>query len=73
MKQKTFFIIFEGLWFGEKYKFDKKIADTSFKSSSTFCFKYFAIISFEKWKKDKYFRGSWAACRLLYLYMKQAN
>ena len=31
MKQKTFFIVFEGLPFDEKIKIDKKIADTSFK------------------------------------------
>ena len=30
MKKKTFFIVFEGLSFGEKWKIDKKIADTSF-------------------------------------------
>ena len=32
MKQKTFFIVFEGISFCEKYKFDKKIVDTSFKT-----------------------------------------
>ena len=31
IKQKTFFIVFEVLSFGEKEKFDKKIADTTFK------------------------------------------
>ena len=31
MKQKTFFIVFEGLSFGEKLKPRQKIADTSFK------------------------------------------
>ena len=44
------------------------------KSSSASCFKYFVIVKFSKFcRKDKCFRGSWAACRLLYLYMKQGN
>ena len=33
MKQKTSFIVFEGLPFGDKEKFVKKIADTSFKKA----------------------------------------
>ena len=44
------------------------------KSSSASCFKYFVIVKFSKFcRKDKCSRGSWAACRLLYLYMKQGN
>ena len=44
------------------------------KSSSTSCFKYLEIIKFSKFcKKDKCFHGSWHACRLWYLYIKQAN
>ena len=31
MKWKTFFIVFKGLSYGENLKFDKKIAETSFK------------------------------------------
>ena len=36
MKWKTFFIIFEGLSFGEKIKISQKIADTSFKEATSF-------------------------------------
>ena len=45
MKQKTFFIVFEGLLFGEKQKFDKKYwaqaLNTYFGYSSTFV--YFSL------------------------------
>ena len=45
-----------------------------FKSSSTSCFKYFVIIKFRKFfKKQKCCRGSWTACRIFYLYLKQIN
>ena len=39
MKQKAFFIVFEGLSFGEKNKNLMKIADTSFKKSTRNCMK----------------------------------
>ena len=32
MTQKRFFVVFEGLSFGEKQNFDKKIVDISFKN-----------------------------------------
>ena len=42
--------------------------------SLTSCFKYFVIIKFSKFcRKDKCARVSSPSCRLLYLYMKQAN
>ena len=45
-----------------------------FKSSSTSCFKYFVIIKFSKFfKKDKFFRRNWTACRILYFYLRQVN
>ena len=44
------------------------------KSSLTSCFKHFFMTKFSKHhKKDKCSLGSWPACRLLYLYIKQSN
>ena len=36
-------MVFEGLSFGEKWKFDKKIADASFKSSSSYWYIVIAV------------------------------